>query len=185
MKAARVVSAIVLPVLLVMAILAVSVYAGKPPSPPGRSKQKPVLVSVAGAIVGIGAPTSIAIELSDTFQGTDVYGEYRDESGSFISNPDYPPSLRVSGPRKNKRLSYYYCDSTTPEHTTTEDGICNDESHDPENYKRLLILGGTVEKETGDIVFPAGSAWRIGWKDIMGTLIEGTIDEEVRYAVEE
>jgi len=187
MKAAKVVSAIVLPVLLIMAILAVSVYAVKPPSPPGLSKL--VIVSLTGAITGTGEFANIEIELSEDFKGIDIYEEYREEGGSFIANPDYPPALRVSGTRNNKQLSYYYCDSDESPHDTI-DGICDDPDHDPENYKRLRILGGTVEKETKDIVWPAGSEWRIGWKvtseePTRGLLIVGTLAEEVRYAVVE
>jgi hypothetical protein len=182
MKAARVVLTILPFVLLVAALLTVSAYAEKPPSPPGRSRTE--TVSITGAISGTGVPASIAIALGPDFQGTDVYGGSRDESGSFIANPDYPPALKMFGVPKDQTLSYYYCDYVGPDHVITPDGICADTRHDPEHYKRLQILGGTVEKETRDIVFPIGSAWQIGWKVTGVALITGTISEQVRYHVD-
>ena len=158
MKKVKVILQITLPVILIVGVLAVSGHAKKPPSPPSQSKPEPVLLNVTakGAIEGDGAPANIAITLSGIFQGTDANGEYRDESGSFIANPDYPPAFTVYGNNRHKRLSYYYCDSDESPHSNT-DGICDDPDHDPLNYKNLRIYGGILDKNTGDIVFPKGS----------------------------
>lgn len=188
MKKARVVSAIVMSVLLLGALV-VSGEAKKPPSPPGL---EPTIVTLSGAIEGTGEFANIAITLSDEFQGYgyDIYhDEYFREGGSFIANTDYPPALSVSGTPNNKNLSYYYCDYKGKKHITNN-GICADESHDPDNYKRLRLLGGAVDKQTRDIVWPAGSEWRIGWKLYQddgggGLFIVGTLSQEVRYTVED
>lgn len=165
-KRGRVILTIILPVLLIMGTLAISGHADKPPSPPGLSKT--VEVKVIGDIWGTGDPAGMRI----TFSGT-----FGDEAGEKVANPDGP--LSVSGPRKQKRLRYYYCDG---EHEST-DKICSNEEHDPSNYKSLSIMGGTVVGKGRDqkIVFPAGSPWRIGWKEIMGTILEGVLTEEVTY----
>lgn len=177
MKKVKVILPIILPILLIMGILAVSGHAEKPGSPPGQSKpkpkQEPILISVTGAIEGIGDPYEISVALVDTSFG--------DEAGSFIANPDYPPALKISGPGRHKRLSYYYCDH--PDHVAS-DVICDDTDHDPENYKCLTIIyEGRVEKKTERVVFPAGSRWGISWKKIMGTILEGTLAEDVTYEV--
>lgn len=177
MRKAKVVSAIALPFFFIVGILAVSGHADKPGSPPGLSKPKPELLHVIakGAIFGQGAPANIAITFSDTFKGIDV-----DESGSFIANPDEPPAFTVSGNNRHKRLNYYYCDAATHESGQLKDGICDDrDNHDFFNYKNLRISGGMLEKNTGHIVFPRGSTWRIYWKETMAQLIEGTLDEKV------
>ena len=60
MKKAKAISAIVLPVLLVVAILAVSAYAkGKPPKP------EPIEVSITGDITGVGDPATMAIDFGE------------------------------------------------------------------------------------------------------------------------
>lgn len=177
---------------LLVSLFAVSGHATPPSgSPPGHSKPKPELLNVTatGAIKGTGAPANIAITLTDTFQGTDVNRKYREESGSFIANPDYPPAFKVSGNNRHQRLSYYYCDAGPHIDEQLKDGICDenpsDESgHDPLNYKILKIFGGIRDKKTGDIVFPTGSRWVISWKDTMATLIEGTLDMEVTLVTE-
>jgi hypothetical protein len=190
MKKTKLVSVIVLSVLLVTAILAVSVYSAKPSSPPGKSE--PVTVQLEGAIYGMGAFTNIQITLTEEFQGNGwgpysgtYYYEY---GGPFVANPDYPPALTVRGTPNSKELSYYYCDSENVPHLVNEDGTCADSSHNPYNYKRLRIFGGYVDKKTGDIVWPAGSEWSIGWKEYIndgngGRLIMGTLAFPVRYTV--
>jgi len=189
MRKARAVSAIVLSVLLVGGILAVSVPA-KSPSPPGQLE--PAIVSLTGPVVGTGAFANIGISLSpDEFQGQgyDIHKDtYYYEGGSFIANPDYPPALTVPGPRTSKELSYYYCASLESPHKTTIDGICADQDHDPADYKRLRILGGYVERQTGDIVWPTGSEWRISYKEYKddangGRVLMGYLTEPVRYKV--
>ena len=190
MRKARVVSAIVLSVLLVGGILAVSVPA-KPPSPPGQLE--PAKVLLTGPVAGTGAFANIALVLSgDEFKGWgyDLYKDtYFKEGGSFIANPDFPPALRVSGPRTSMELSYYYCASLDDPHENI-DGICNDKTHDPTDYKRLRIFGGYVEKKTGDIVWPVGSEWRVSWKLYSsdangGRVLMGYLTTEVRYKVVE
>ena len=165
MKKVKVISAIILPVLLIVGILAVSGHADKPDSPPGLSKT----VEVTGDIVGTGDPAGMRVTFSATFG---------DEAGNKVANPDGP--LSVSGPRKQKWLRYYYCDG---EHDPTDEICSNTVDHDPHNYKSLSIMGGRVEGKGRDtkIVFPAGSTWRIGWKEIMGTILKGTLAEEVTY----
>ncbi len=191
MRETRVVSAIVLSVLLVGGILAVSVPA-KPPAPPGPSE--PAIVSLTGPVAGTGAFANIELVLSpDEFQGDgmgSLSGSHLVEGGSFIANPDYPPALTVPGPRTGKELSYYYCGYPAPHDTTqTIDGICADTSH-TDYYKRLRILGGYVEKKTGDIVWPIGSEWRISYKQYStdengGRVLMGYLKNEVRYKVVE
>ncbi len=184
MKKVKVILPIILPVLLIMGILAVSVYADKPESPPGLSKKEPkpepVEIEVWGAIEGTGAPANIVIEFSETFKGIDVYGKKRDESGSFIANPDKPPAFKITGPGRHRSLKYYYCDHT--DHLST-DGICDNEAHNPQNYKSLTISNGRLVKKTEQVIFPAGSRWVIRWKKTMDVLVEGELDAEVTYEV--
>ena len=189
MRKVKVVSAIVIPVLLVMGTLVVSVYAEKPPSPPGQSKPEPIEVSITGAIIGVGEdniidgtgnPATMAIDFSDNFTGTDKDGNQYDEIGTRVQNPDRENPLRIGGTPKNKNFSYRYCDHSSHVGSTEK---CNDTTHDPEHYKELDIYGGILDKKTGKIVWPAGSDWRISWKKIMGTIITGVLDEEVIYEV--
>ena len=175
MRKAKVVSAIVLPVFLIVGILAVSVYAkGKPPKP------KPILdyVDVTGGIEGnYNNPAEISIEFLD-----DSFGEH---AGSFVANPDSPPALEVGGPGKNRRLTYYYC--VHPDHDPDgeeENKICADGTHSPYYYKELMISGGKVTSKRGEdltVVFPAGSTWRIGWKYTMEWEYMGTLEASVTY----
>ena len=180
MKRAKLVSAIILPVFLVVGILAVSAYAkGKPPKP------EPVLdyVDIMGGIEGhCNNSAEISIEFLD-----DSFGE----PGSFVANPDNPPALEVGGPGKNRRLTYYYCDH--PDHEpdgSEENTICADAEaetypHSPHYYKALMISGGKVTSKRGEdltIVFPSGSTWRIGWKETMSwDYAEGTLVTPVTY----
>ncbi len=187
MKKVKVIVPIILPVLLIMGILVVSVYADKPESPPGLSKpkpkQEPILISVTGAIDGTGAPANIAV----TFDGESFVDKV--QAGSYVANPDYPPALKVTGPGRHRSLSYYYCDSTDSPHSII-DGICNNGEHDPDNYKSLRISNGRLVKKTDKVIFPAGSKWRITQKiilpsgDWVGEIVaEGTLAEDVTYEV--
>ena len=168
MKKVKVVSATVIPILLIVGILAVSVYADKPPSPPGLSK--PVQISVSGAIEGIGDPAHMGIEFIDIF-GDDV--------GPQVGNPDGP--LAVFGTRKGPRtLKYYYCNAV---YHDDADQCDNSLEHDPLNYKALMIYGGALEgkKETERIVFPVGSKWEVLSKVLMGVEFSGALEREIIY----
>ncbi|OHB65021.1 MAG: hypothetical protein A2Y76_09450 [Planctomycetes bacterium RBG_13_60_9] len=168
----------------IVGTVAVSGHADKPVSPPGQSKPEPepALVSVTGAIAGQGNPYEISITFVD-----ESFGEL---AGSYVANPDYPPALRIGGPgRVNKRLIYYYCDH--PDHDPPE-GVCTnpDGDHDPEHYKCLAIYGGTEDRKTGQVIFPAGSSWRITQKivsetgDVTGKLVvAGELAAPVTYEV--
>ncbi len=169
--------------LAIIGAFAVSSHADKPASPPGQSKpeHEPVLVSVTGAIEGQGNPYEISISFADP-----SFGEL---ARSYVANPDYPPALKTGGPgRVNKRLMYYYCDH--PDHDPPG-GVCTDpgESHDPEHYKCLAIYGGAEDKKTGQVVFPAGSSWRITQKVVTDGVVSGvlfaagTLAEQVTYKV--
>ena len=182
MKKVKVILPIILPILLIMGILAVSVYADKPESPPGLSKpkQEPILISVTGAIKGEGDPCEISVE----FMGGS-FGQY---AGSYVANPDYPPALKITGPGRHRSLRYYYCDG---DHEPTDE-ICSNKDHDPDNYKSLRISNGRLVKKTEQVIFPAGSRWRITQKIILpsgdwdGEIVdEGTLAEDVTYEVKE
>ena len=187
MKKVKVILPIILPVLIIMGILAVSVYADRPPSPPGQAKKEPkpepVKVSVTGAIEGTGAPANIAV----TFDGESFVDKV--QAGSYIANPDYPPALKISGPGRHRSLNYYYC--YNPDHADSG-GICDDDEHDPEYYRNLRISNGILEKKTDKVIFPIGSRWGIIQKiedqpgEVTGELVaEGTLEEEVIYEVKE
>ena len=175
MKKAKVVSAIALSAILILGVLAASVYAkGKPPKP------EPILdfVDITGGIEGrCDNSAEISIEFLD-----DSFGE---QAGSFVANPDYPPALEVGGPGKNRRLTYYYCDH--PDHQADgleENTICAVGNHSPYYYKELMISRGKVTSKRGEdftVVFPAGSTWRIGWKETMQWEYMGTLAMPVTY----
>ncbi len=185
MKKVKVILSIILPILLIMGILAVSVYADKPPSQPGPSKKEPkpepILISVTGAIEGEGAPENISVKFM-----RDSFGEY---AGSYVANPDILLALKISGPGRLRSLNYFYCDFTDSPHSIT-DGICNDKDHDPDNYKNLRISNGRLVKKTEQVIFPAGSRWRITQKIILpsgdwdGEIVaEGELELDVTYKV--
>ena len=191
----KVILSIILPVLLITGILAVSGHAKKPLSPPGQSKPEPVLVSITGSITGVGTdgdidgtgnPATMAIHFSGNFTGFDKDGIPYEEIGTRVQNPDRENPLRIGGTPKNKNFSYRYCDHHS--HVDSID-ICNmddetnPDSHSPYYYKELDIYGGILDKKTGKIFWPAGSDWRISWKEIMGTIITGTLDVGVTYEV--
>ena len=170
MDKVKVVSAIVVPVLLILGALVVSVHADKPPSPPGLSK--PVQISVSGAIEGIGDPAHMGIKFIDTFGNAA-------NTGPQVSNPDGP--LAVLGTRKGPRtLRYYYCNAAYHEDS---DQCDNPLEHDPLNYKALMIYGGALEgkKKTERIVFPVGSKWEVMSKVLMGVEFSGTLEREIVY----
>lgn len=183
MREVKMILPLVAAVLAIVGIFAVSGHADKPESPPGLSKPKPepILVSVTGGITGEGNPYEISVSFGASFGGL---------AGSYVANPDYPPALKIGGPgRVNKRLMYYYCDH--PDHDPPE-GVCADpgEDHDPEHYKCLAIYGGTEDKKTGQVTFPAGSSWRITQKvvsetgDVTGEVVAaGELGVPVMYEV--
>lgn len=179
MRKVRVVLPSVATVAVIVGTLAVSGHAKKPASPPGQSRPEPILVSVAGGIAGEGNPYAIRVAFVD-----DSFG---DLTGPYVSNPDYPPSLKVTGPgRVNKRLRYYYCDGL---HDASET-MCENSGHDPDHYKCLAIYDGTEDKRTGLVTFPAGSSWRITQKVVSDTgqvsgklFAEGTLVAPVTYEV--
>ncbi|MFH1718420.1 MAG: hypothetical protein ABIF19_13785 [Planctomycetota bacterium] len=175
MRKVKVVTAAIVAVPLVAGMLVLSTYAkGKPPKP------EPVLayVDITGGIEGnCDNPAEISIEFLD-----DSFGIH---AGSFVANPDYPPALEVGGPGINRRLTYYYCDH--PEHNADgleENTICAVEDHSPYYYKELMISGGKVTSKRGEdltVVFPAGSTWRISWKETMEWEYAGTLNTSVTY----
>jgi len=186
MRKVRRVLPIILAALAILGVLAVAGHAGKPSSPPGLSKPEPTKVQLTGGLVGIGAPTAIRVTFVD-----DSFG-YEEENRTFMSNPDYPPSLTITGPGGNtKTLRYYYC---TAGHEGDPD-MCNALSLDPpedgtvhnDYYYCLQILGGNATKKStnGEVVFPVGSAWRISSKATMSVVAQGTLGEEVTYTVVE
>jgi hypothetical protein len=167
MRKVRMVVPLVAAVLAIVGILAVSGRADKPESPPGQSKPEPVDVRVAGAIDGEGNPYAIRITFVDD--------SFAEQAGTYVSNPDYPPSLKVGGSGKaHKRLQYYYCNGAHGDSDTE----CEDSSHDPDNYKSLTIYGGTEDKKAGQVVFPAGSSWRIMQKIVEGGEVRGELVAE-------
>ncbi|MFH1716951.1 MAG: hypothetical protein ABIF19_06340 [Planctomycetota bacterium] len=170
MKKAKVVSAIVLPVLLIVGTLVVSGHAGKPQPEP---EPQPAQISVSGAIQGEGNPCAIKVTLVDPSFG--------DEGGTFISNPDDPPSFRVEGSPGNIKLIYYYC---IAEHEGNP-LICNNvaEHDETTNYRCVAIYNGRLDKKTGQILFRAGSRWRLSQNAVPTTVSVGTLDMEVRYTV--
>jgi len=148
---------------------------------PLASKPVPT-ASVTGGIQGQGDPKEIRIEFMD-----ESFGPIGYPPGTVvISNPDYPPSLNIytawTGPGNTKTLmlSYYYCDS--PEHVEG-DLICTVAEHSLLNYRRLRILGGTAQKRSNKVVFPAGSAWEIGCKETNGICESGQLTQGVIYDV--
>ena len=188
MRKVKVVSVIILSVLLIVGLFAVSGDA-RPKSPLGQSKPEPIEVSITGAIIGVGEdniidgtgnPATMAIHFSGNFTGIDKDGNLYEEIGTRVQNPDRENPLRIGGTPKNKNFSYRYCDHSSHVGSTEK---CNDTTHDPEYYKELDIYGGILDKKTGKIVWPAGSDWRISWKQVMGTIITGVLDEEVTYEV--
>ncbi len=173
MRKARNTLLVVLTALVILGMLAVAGHAQK--VVPLVSKPAPI-VSITGAISGYGDPRGIGI--------TFLSSSFRSNAGTFISNPDYPPSLSVypdfTVRPKTQILSYYYCDS--PDH---DSGVllCNVPAHSPEHYKRLRISGGIAQKWSNQVIFPEGSAWAIGFKATGVVEQEGTLGSVVIYNV--
>ena len=162
---------IVFSALVILGMLAVAGHAQK--VVPLASKLGPT-VSLAGEIIGYGNPSGIQI--------TFLRSSFGDNEGTFISNPDYTPSLSVfsdfTARPKTQTLSYYYCDS--PDHA---DGvlICNVPAHSPDHYKRLRIFGGIEQKRGNQVIFPTGSTWKIGFKTTGVVEQQGTLAGQVIY----
>lgn len=183
MKNVKLSSAVVLAIILVVGVLAMSAQAAK--GGPKGPKEEPVLdyVTVWGGIEGnCENSADISIKLSDVSFGS--------HAGSFVANPDYPPALKVGGPGKNKRLTYYYCDHES--HTPGSDDlntICAVDEHNPEHYRQLVISNGQFDRKTGITVFPAGSTWAIVKKVINDEdgswsgqrVAQGTLGQDVTY----
>jgi hypothetical protein len=164
---------IVIPAFAILGILAVSSHAKKPTPPPEPT------VTVTGAIEGTGNPKAIRI----TFVDSELVAVYPDRSPCwFISNPDYPPSLKIinSAP-PCKHLRYYYC---TGDHNEN-DLICTNPSHDPDDYYCLTISDGITQKknpnDTDHVFFPAGRPWQISWKKDNSIVASGTIGIDTTY----
>lgn len=174
MKKASINLLLVLSALLILGMLAATGHAQK--VVPLASNPKPA-VSLTGEISGGGDPRGIMI----TFLGS----SFGVNEGTFISNPDYPPSLSiysdftVPGPHA-QTLSYYYCDA--PSH---DPGVllCNVPDHSPDYYKRLRIFGGIVQKGNRQVIFPKGSAWAIGFKTTGVVERQGELDGPVIYTI--
>jgi len=143
---------------------------------PQEAQKQGAVVSFSGGIEGFGDPTGITIAFVDR--------SFRSNAGTFISNPDYSPSLAVyadfSVHPTGQVLSYFYCDS--PEHDPG-DLLCDDPEHSPEHYKRLRIFGGIKQKRSNQVIFPAGSIWQIGFKTTGVVEREGTLASEVVYSI--
>lgn len=180
MKRAKAVFPIVLCVLLVSGMLTVSGHAKKP--------VEPVLdhIVLTGDISGTGDPAAMRVNFSETFISSEG-----SEAGWHAANPD--GRLRVRGPRRHKRLGYYYCSQLANVHGALD---CCDPvaypSHDPDDYKYLQISGGFVEgkgRDTHKVFFPAGSTWTITQKvvdpdtqEVSGlTIGSGTLVNDVVY----
>lgn len=173
MKKVRKTLPIVIPAFAILGILSVSGHAKKPSPPPEPT------VTVSGGIEGEGDPAMIRITFTDSsFEG--VYTQ----NSSFISNPDYPPSLKIfiGTPATTKELRYYYC--THNSHADSDDLICNDPTHSPDYYFCLLIGGGISQKKGrafDHVVFPVGSPWNISWKKDDSIVASGRLRIETKF----
>jgi len=187
MRKARAILPVVLPALAILAVLTVSSQAEKPSSPPGQPKPEPVpsRIEVGGAIRGEGDPKEIPVTFFDSSLLTFEYPLPDSTQGPlFISNPDYPPSLTVSGPGMNmKQLKYYYCVHAS--HVGQSERLCGDPVGHKNYYYCLLIGGGVVQKKspTSRVTFAAGSPWRLSSKATMSTVATGTLSAQATYDV--
>jgi hypothetical protein len=174
MKKARRTLLIVLSALAVLGLLAVAARAQKVVPLASTTKSA---VSLAGAVRGDGDPGEISLTFDRASFGADA--------GTFISNPDYPPSLRlffdntVSGGPHAQMLSFFYCDA--PHDTGVQ--LCNVPGHSPEHYKRLRILGGILQKGNKQVIFPEGSNWDISFKATNAIERQGTLAAPVIYTI--
>ena len=167
---------IVIPAFAILGILAVSGHAKKPSPSPSEPT-----VAVTGGIEGEGNPAMIRVTFADS-----SFEPFGLQNSSFISNPDYPPSLRTlldtTGP--TKILKYYYC--THESHASSDFLICDEPSHDPYNYFCLLIGGGISQKKGSPfdhVVFPKESPWYISCKKDNSIVASGILSTETRYDV--
>jgi hypothetical protein len=173
MRKVRKTLSIVILAFAILGILVVSVHAKKPSPRPEPT------VTVSGGIEGEGDPAMIRITFADS-SFEDVYPQ----NSSFISNPDYPPSLKIfiGTPATTKELRYYYC--THNSHADSDDLICDDPTHSPDYYYCLLI-GGGISKKKGrpfdHVVFPVDSPWNISWKKDNSIVASGTLNTETAY----
>lgn len=176
MRKARTTLPIVISALVILGVLAVAGRAEKPSLPPGQPKPAPSSIRVGGAISGEGSPAEIRVTFVDSSFGYS-------EGSCFLSNPDYPPSLTVTGPGANmKQLRYYYC--VNPDHPAGA-SMCGDPLNHGDDYYCLQIGGGTAQKksDTGRVTFPIGSPWVISSKATMSRVAEGTLSVPVTYEV--
>jgi hypothetical protein len=178
MKKLRVARPITLPAFAILAILAASGHAKKPSPPPEPT------VTVAGVIAAEGDPKAIRVTF-DSSLDFDYPGDATDGL-EFISNPDYPPSVKIvySAPPRT-HLRYYYC--VHKDHEDSPDLICTDDSHSPDYYYCLTISDGIPNhkssRHTDHVTFPAGSPWNISSKQTMSVVKEGTLSIETTYDV--
>lgn len=169
----------ILPASAILVILAASGHAKKPAPPPEAT------VTVAGVITAEGDPRAIRVTF-DSSLDFDYPGDATDGL-EFVSNPDYPPSLKIvfGVPRLKKFLRYYYC--VHRDHEDSPDLTCTDASHSPDYYYCLTISDGITQtknpRDTDHVTFPAGSPWNISSKQTMSVVKEGTLSIETTYDV--
>lgn len=173
---------IILPAFAILGRLAVSDHDRKPARPPEPT------VTVTGAIASTGDPAKIIVTLCDSSLLECTYPDDLTHGPEFISNPDYPPSLRVvfNPPNTTKILKYHYCAHES--HVGSGELICeNPDEHDPDYYFCLEIGGGISQKRKGSnfdhVVFPVDSPWKISWKKDNSIVAEGTLSIETTYDV--
>jgi hypothetical protein len=169
---------------------------GKPDKP-----DKPALnVEVTGlddyGVTATGNPENIRLTFGISFDGFFVDDKGNEvhfsEKGDHVANPDDNSSaLSLLGSSKNKYLSYFYCTAAVHLGDDLTNDMCNhtvEEEHNPEDYRRLIILHGNLNRKAGITVFPEGSAWIIRKKIIDPdggfsgeTVAEGTLVQDVTY----
>lgn len=181
MKKVRKTLPIVIPAFAILGILAVSGHAKKPSPLPEPT------VTVTGAIEGTGDPEAIRV----TFDESLVYeypGDDATQGPVFISNPDYPPSLKIvlsaSAPPRGKYLKYYYC--VHKDHVGSTELKCSEASHSPDYYYCLEIHGGISQKKGrafDHVVFPVDSPWNISWKKDDSIVVSDRLKIETKFDV--
>ena len=167
---------IVLAAFAILGVLAVAGHADKP------VPVEPPSVELTEGLVGEGNPEEIRV----TFDSSLAFAYPADctQGPLFISNPDRPPSLSISGPGMNmKQLKYYYCAYASHYLPGSSALVCKDDTHHPYHYC-LLIGSGTQKKSApGRVVFPVGSPWNISSEAVMKVVISGTLSVPVTYNV--
>jgi len=179
MKKVRKTLPIVITAFTILGILSVSGHAKKPSPPPEPT------VTVTGAIQGTGDPEAIRVTFDESL-AYEYPGDDATQGPEFISNPDYPPSLKIfiSTPTTTKELRYYYC--THNSHASSDDLICDDPTHSPDYYFCLLIGGGISQKKGrpfDHVVFPVDSPWNISWKKDDSIVASGRLSIETKFDV--